>query len=442
MKLAIPELSLVLLVGPSGSGKSTFAARHFLPTEVVASDRFRAMICDDEANQGASRDAFEVLHEVVARRLRWRRFTVVDATNLQADARRPLLELARHYHYLTSAIVFDLDEATCQAHNLRRLERQVPTRVITTHRALLDRTREVLGQEGIHRVFVLRTLDDVARAVVRREAMRFDLRDAQGPFDIIGDVHGCIDELLDLLARLGYRVGYDTTGVIPCPVAVPPPGRTAIFLGDLGDRGPDTPGVYRLVIRMVRAGQALCVLGNHDFKLLRRLRGHDVRLTHGLAETLEQFARHPPELLDEVRHFLDECNNHYLLDDGRLVVAHAGLREDLQGRVSGRVQSFALYGDTTGEKDEFGLPVRRDWAAEYRGRALVAYGHTPVAEPAWAQQAVNVDTGCVFGGRLSALRYPEREIVSVPALRAYCAPSRPFLPGADGPRVAPVADSE
>ena len=100
----------------------------------------------------------------------------------------------------------------------------------------------------------------------------------------------------------------------------------------------------------------------------------------------------------------------------------------MQGRGSGKVRDFALYGETTGETDEFGLPVRCNWAAEYRGSAMVVYGHTPVPEPEWLNRTVNIDTGCVFGGKLTALRYPEKEFVSVPAARTYCEPARPFLP--------------
>jgi protein phosphatase len=116
-----------------------------------------------------------------------------------------------------------------------------------------------------------------------------------------------------------------------------------------------------------------------------------------------------------------------VLDSGKLVVAHAGLREELQGRTSGAVREFALYGETTGETDEFGLPVRYNWAADYRGRAMVVYGHTPVPQPEWLNNTINIDTGCVFGGRLTALRYPERELVSVPAAREYATPARPLV---------------
>ncbi len=194
------------------------------------------------------------------------------------------------------------------------------------------------------------------------------------------------------------------------------------------DRGPNTPGVLRLVMNTTATGNALCVPGNHDMKLMRKLRGRDVRITHGLAESLEQLDREPPEFKEAVVAFLDELVSHYVLDDGRLVVAHAGLRAEMQGRGSGKVRDFALFGETTGETDELGLPIRYNWAAEYRGPAMVVYGHTPVAQPEWVNRTINIDTGCVFGGRLTALRYPERELVSVPAARMYYAPARPLVP--------------
>ena len=212
----------------------------------------------------------------------------------------------------------------------------------------------------------------------------------------------------------GYRVGT-------------PEGRKAIFLGDLVDRGPKIPEVLRLVMSMVEAGQALCVPGNHDMKLLQKLRGKDVKMAHGLADSVAQLEAEPPEFKSKVAEFLDGLISHYVLDDGKLVVAHAGMKEEMQGRGSGAIRSFALFGETTGETDEFGLPVRYNWAADYRGKASVVYGHTPIAEPQWLNRTVNIDTGCVFGGKLTALRYPEKEFVSVPAHRTYYEPVKPLV---------------
>lgn len=420
MELTIPELSLVLLVGPSGCGKSTFARRHFRPTEIVSSDFYRGVVCDDESNQAASREAFELVHLAIRQRLRWRRFTVVDATNLQPEARKDLLEIARRYHFLTCAILFDLPEEVCQQYNQARPGRVVPEHVVSNHLEATRRAIRAVEREHFNHLYVLRSPEEIQSVTVRRVPIPEDRQREQGPFDIVGDVHGCIDELMSLLAVLGYHVGH-TTGSDgqPVPFARPPLGRKAVFVGDLGDRGPDTPAVLRLVMDMCRANHALCTMGNHDNKLLRHLRGNQVQLTHGLALTIEQLAPYPLEFLHRVRDFLESLPTHLVLDGGRLVVAHAGLRDDLHGRSSPRVRSFALFGDTTGETDDHGLPVRLNWAADYRGRSLVVYGHTPAEGPLWQGETVNIDTGCVFGHRLTALRYPERELVSVPARRAY-----------------------
>ncbi|MEN6626659.1 MAG: polynucleotide kinase-phosphatase [Candidatus Sumerlaeia bacterium] len=421
MNISIPELSLVVMVGASGSGKSTFARRHFKPTEVLSSDFCRALVSDDENSMDATGDAFDVLNFIAAKRLAAGRLTVVDATNVQPDARKPLVTLARRYHCLPVAIVLDLPDKVCLERNRSRADRTLREQVIRQHITQLRRSRRRLKLEGFRHIFVLDSVEAVEAARVERQPLWNNLRHETGPFDIIGDVHGCHDELCELLARLGYAVDGGLT-------ATPPPGRKAVFLGDLVDRGPKIPQVLRLVMSMAGRGAALCVPGNHDMKLLHKLGGRNVHMTHGLEASLEQLAAEPDEFKQEVSAFLDGLVSHYVLDGGNLVVAHAGMKEEMQGRGSGAVRSFALYGETTGETDEFGLPVRVNWAAEYRGRATVVYGHTPTPEPQWVNRTIDIDTGCVFGGQLTALRYPEREIVSVAARATYCEPVRPLEP--------------
>src|SRR5262249_18337502 len=201
-------------------------------------------------------------------------------------------------------------------------------------------------------------------------------------------------------------------------------------VGDLVDRGPRIADTLKTVMAMSRTGGALCVPGNHDVKLKRKLGGRDVTVSHGLDLTLAELDRESADIRADVQKFLDALVSHYVFDDGRLVVAHAGMKEEMQGRGSAKVRDFALFGETTGETDEFGLPIRYNWAAEYRGRATVVYGHTPVPEPEWLNRTINIDTGCVFGGRLTALRWPEKEMISVPARQTYANPQRPFLPAA------------
>jgi protein phosphatase len=421
--LTIPELSLVVLIGASGSGKSSFAQKHFKPTEILSSDFCRSLVSDDENDQSATKEAFEILHFIVAKRLAAGRLTVVDATNVQAASRKPLVELARQYHMLPVAIVFNLPEKLCQERNRNRPNRDFGSYVIRQQTQQLRRSLRDLKYEGFRHIHILNSVEEVDSAFIERQPLWNNLKHLHGPFDIIGDVHGCFDELAELLRQLGYTIT-ETNGVYRVQS---PMGRQVIFLGDLVDRGPNTPAVLKLVMGMVDDGTALCVPGNHDLKLVRQLKGRQVQITHGLAESLAQLENEPPGFHTQVMEFLDGLVSHFVLDDGKLVVAHAGMKEEMQGRGSGKVRDFALYGETTGETDDFGLPIRYNWAAEYRGRAMVVYGHTPVPEPEWLNRTINIDTGCVFGGRLTALRYPERELISVPAARTYAKPARPFL---------------
>jgi protein phosphatase len=429
MKITIPELSLVVLVGPSGCGKSTFARHHFKPTEVLSSDFCRGIVSDDENDQSATGDAFEVLHFIASKRLAAGRLTVVDATNVQTESRRPLVALAREYHVLPVAIVLNLPQRLCQDRNLNRPDRDFGPHVVRQQSQQLRRSIRNLKREGFRHVFEFSSPEELDAVTVERQPLWNNLRHEHGPFDMIGDVHGCFDELRALLESLGYSIRPADDDQTSFGFQVQhAEGRKAIFLGDLVDRGPKTPEVLKLVMSMTASGTALCVPGNHDIKLMRKLNGRDVRITHGLAESLEQLEREPPEFKTQVATFIDKLVSHYVIDDGKLVVAHAGLKETLQGRGSRVVRDFALFGETTGETDEFGLPVRYNWAAEYRGRAMVVYGHTPVPEPEWLNRTINIDTGCVFGGRLTALRYPEKELISVPAARTYYESAKPFLP--------------
>jgi protein phosphatase len=419
--LPVTDLSLVVLVGASGSGKSTFAHRHFKPTEVISSDFCRGLVSDDENDQSATKDAFDVLHYIAGKRLAAGRRTVVDATSVQQDARRQLIDLARQYDVLPIAVVLDVPEEVCAERNAARTDRaDMPRRVIQRHIRELRRSIRHLEREGFRKVHVLRGVEDVETATVVTEKRFNDLTHLTGPFDIIGDIHGCSSELESLLGKLGYNDGAH------------PEGRTAVFVGDLVDRGPDSPGVLRRVMSMVKSGNALCVPGNHENKYGRYLKGRKVQHTHGLAETIEQMESESEEFAREVREFIDGLVSHYVLDGGRLVVCHAGLPEKYHGRTSGRVRSHALYGDTTGETDEFGLPVRYPWAEDYRGRAAVVYGHTPVPEATWLNNTICLDTGAVFGGKLTALRWPERELVDVPAEQVWYAPARPLRTEAPG----------
>jgi diadenosine tetraphosphatase ApaH/serine/threonine PP2A family protein phosphatase len=252
-------------------------------------------------------------------------------------------------------------------------------------------------------------------------------------FDLIGDVHGCRDELLELLGRLGYGASGDAVAH--------PDGRRAVLLGDLVDRGPDTPGVLRLAIAGLAAGTVLSVIGNHDDKLRRALLGHRVQVKNGLERSLEQLALETDPFRGQVLAFLERLPSHLLLDGGRLVAAHAGMPAALLDGRPEKIREFAMFGATTGQTDSDGLPERLNWAHDHPGTPIVVYGHTPVVEPIWQNGTIDIDTGCVFGGRLTALRYPELEIVTQRARSTYIAKNGPWRIGWPGGERATAADA-
>ena len=422
-RIEIPEFCLVAMVGASSSGKTSFAHRHFKSTEILSSDFFRGMVCDDENSQNISGDAFDLLYYAANKRLNNMKLTVVDATNIQQAARKQVITLAKEQNVHAAAIVLNLPEELLQERNKARPERNFPERVIRQHCRDVKNSIKRLKQEGFRFVYVINSLDQLENTEVIRTKLWNDKKDEHGPFDVIGDIHGCCDELELLLDRLGYArtdSGY-----------VHPEGRKAAFLGDFCDRGPRNADVLRLVMDMVKSGSAIAVPGNHDVKLLKHLRSKSVAVAHGIDKTIAELESQGEDFRAEVAEFIDGLISHYVLDDGKLVISHAGLKKEYIGRGSARVREFCLYGETTGETDEFGLPVRLDWAADYRGRATVVYGHVAGRDVKSLNGTYCIDTGCVFGGKLTAYRYPEREIISVDALKEYYESVKPLDDNAD-----------
>ena len=414
MFIEIPDFCVVLLVGPSGSGKSHLARRLFREDEVLSSDYFRKLVCGDETSQAATEDAFNCLYHVAEKRLDRRKLTVIDATNLSKWARSKALDFARDNNCFCIAMVCNIPENNCLLNNSTRGERQTPKRIIAKQCGEMRQILKSIKKERFRQIHVLNSLQDADELEIKRIPLWPDLTSEHGPFDIIGDVHGCYSELCTLLRKLGYDVSENDFA------AHHPRGRKAVFLGDLCDRGPANMSVLRLVMNMVQEDSALCVPGNHDDKLSRHLQGKKIQIAHGLECTLAELENEDKTFRTQVRDFLAKRVSHYLLDDGKLVVCHAGLPARLQGRSSKTVREFCLYGDPTGEVDKYGLPVRKDWARDYRGKALVAYGHSPDTQTRIMNNTVCLDGGCVFGGNLTALRYPEMEIVSTPAQEIYC----------------------
>ena len=418
-RIELPECCLVAMIGASSSGKTTFARTHFKPTEVLSSDFFRGMVCDDENSQDASADAFDLLYYAAEKRLACMKLTVVDATNIQQSSRRQILDLAKRQNVHAAAIVLNLPESVILQRGKERADRRLSSRVLHSHCSAVSRSIRSLKKEGFRFVYVINSPEQLAHVEIVRTKLWNDKKDEHGPFDVIGDIHGCCDELEELLGTLGYL--RDENGVFSHP-----DGRKAAFLGDFCDRGPRNADVLQLVMDMVKSGNALAVPGNHDVKLLKFLRGKNLAVTHGIDRTIAELETRGEAFKRETADFISGLVSHYVLDDGKLVIAHAGIKQEFIGRGSARVREFCLYGETTGERDEFGLPVRLDWAADYRGRAEVVYGHIASDGVKSLNHTHCIDTGCAFGGALTAYRYPEREFVSVPAHRVYYEPIKPL----------------
>jgi protein phosphatase len=434
--IAVPSPGLVVLVGPAASGKSTLCERHFQPTQIVSSDACRALVADDPADQRATYAAFELAHAIVEERLRRRRLTVLDATSLDETGRVLLLSLAARHHLPAVAIALDLPPEECQRLDGQRPDRRVGSAVITRHAAAMRRAVRSLPREGFRSVHRVQSARDAAALKIAVVPLSCDHAGDHGPFDLIGDLHGCARELKALLGRLGY---VRASGRKPFRH---PAGRRAVFVGDLVDRGPSVIDTAGLAMEMVACGSALAVPGNHDDDLAARLAGNDAGTetpSPGTAVSLRQLEAAPATVRRAfVRRFPDYVAglpSHLLLDGERLVVAHAGLRAEFHGRESRHVHRLAVHGETTGRIDRYGLPTRINWAAAYDGRPFVVYGHTPVPKPEAIRNTLNVDTGCVYGGALTALRWPEKEIVSVRAARTwYQSPRR--LPARVGLRAS------
>lgn len=411
MVLHFPHTALLVLAGPAGAGKSTLARRLFKPSQIVSSDQLRAAVADDPGEQDASSDAFALLRQIVERRLRRGLFTVVDATSLTSRAREELLRIGRSQEVAVYLLVVNTPPALCLERNRTR-PNAVPEAAIHRHARQLISTLELARREGFTRVDVVdgERLDEIE---LRFTTSPVELPDP-GPLDLIGDIHGCYDELVELLGKLGYEQGSDLLYRHPA-------GRRPFFLGDLADRGPNSPAVLELVVEHVSRGLAFYVPGNHCRKLARHLKGERVRPTGGLSETLAQLAKLPPDkrstLAKNFIRLYDRSPPYRLCDKGKLVAVHAGIERPMIGRLSKRIREYCLYGEVVLNEER--VPLGRDWARVYDGHTLVVYGHAPTPKPRVINNTICIDQGCVYGGQLTAFRYPERTFVHVKARRAY-----------------------
>lgn len=410
----IPENALVVMVGPAGSGKSTFAKNAF-GDAVVASDLCRYMVADTMEDMSVNDQAFHLYHTWIEQRLILGKLTVADATHVKDFARKKLLDLAAKYDRPTVALIIDAELERTHKWNLSR-ERQVPDFIVEKHTKEYEEALKVIETEGFSHVYLVDPMNPPKIHLGKVPAM---VHAAAPGWDVIGDIHGCFDEFMNLTAKLGYLW---TSG----NVLVHPRGRRLVFVGDFTDRGPKSVDVLRMVRRLVEDGDALAVMGNHDNKLWRTLKGNPTKMAHGLQGTMKQFEerRVDEQEREELKLFLGSLPYQLRLgvmqpDVGDLIVAHAGLRYDDIGSDAKAVRSFCLYGQVDGFLED-GTPNRTfGWADGWQGPEWLVYGHTVVDAPLYANNTVDIDTGCVFGGYLTALRYPELEFVTVDAKEEY-----------------------
>ena len=394
MVIRLPETTLLVIAGVPSAVKDAFIKQNFPAGEVLFL---------------SSHGADTVLREA-GDRLRRGLFTVIDTTYLAKEKILQLKALAKETDMQAAAVILDLPEGEILRSSAYP-DNTASRKMIRYQAARIRETLAGCGKAGFQPVYVLSEADEIrsTRTEIYKPSCRKE--EITGPFDIIGDIHGCRQELELLLDKLGWIREGDAY--------IHPEGRKAVFLGDLGDRGPDTPGVLKTVMAMVSAGNAYCVCGNHDDKLMRWLQGRNVQVTRGMEAAAAQMKDLAEEERKKILAFLESLDTHIVLDGGKLVVSHAGIKEEYIGRQSHRIRAFCLHGDIDGTSDEYGFPVRRDWAKDHHGETVIVYGHTPLAEVRELNHTYCIDTGSVFGGSLTAFRWPEKQTVSVKALQTY-----------------------
>ncbi|MCV9964948.1 polynucleotide kinase-phosphatase [Pararhizobium sp. BT-229] len=426
-EITLNELGLVLLVGPTGSGKTTFGARLFDANECVSLDACRALVSGDPEDQSATRDASDVAERIIEARLRRRLLTVVDATNVRHEDRQRWIAAAERTHSLVSAIVLDPGMSFCHKHARKREGTRYNPKAVEQHHTLLFRDKRKLGKAfGIRNAVWLSSAEEIeAASIVRRRSFN-DLRDVTGPFDVIGDIHGMTEELEALLAKLGWSLSWSGEGEERRAALSHPDGRKLVFVGDAVDRGPRSLDALRIMRSAVESGVGYAVASNHDARISRWLRGQAVSEGGGIETTQAEFEGLSEAFRVSMGEFIDGLPAHYVFDGGALAVAHAGIEEGMILGASKAMREFAVYGPKT-PPDATGKSERVDWAKGYRGKTAVVYGHVACDEAVWLNNTICIDTAAVYGVALTALRWPEKELVSVAASRAYAELDKPLF---------------
>ncbi|WP_339168808.1 polynucleotide kinase-phosphatase [Paenibacillus sp. FSL R5-0341] len=441
-EIRLPHAGIIVLVGPSNSGKSTLLDRLVAEsvirrTEAVSSDQFRMLVGDDEyvdwkqrprseadviyaEYQQVSAKAFEAMEAMLATRCRLNKLTWVDATHLYPEDRERLIQVARKAHVPVIAVVLDIPEKELLERDAQREYPRGRQRVKQQVQQF-KRTLRSIREDGFDASYVLKQPDEITFVRTSNPLVT----DMGTGIDIIGDIHGCYDEMMELIVRLGY-VDEDGSGLYRHPE-----GRKLVSVGDVTSRGPESLQCLLFWQRHCAAELAYMIDSNHGWKIARYLDGRDVTLSHGdervemelLQLEQEQGQETAKRVRAELKTFLLDAPSHLVFSRNgvrQVVVAHAGIRDHFIGKQSKRIQDYCRYGDVEGT-DEQGRPVRKDWYVDHNSGECIVWGHDPRPYPTIVNDTVNIDQGVVFGGMLTAWRMPEREAVIVPAKQDYAA---------------------
>lgn len=411
--LRIPPGAIVVTIGSAGSGKTTWAKRQFPNDQIISLDECRRMVAGGESEHDVTHEAFEILLMALEGRARRRITTLVDGHFVAPDMRRHVLEVARACGRPAVAVCFRVPAELAQFRS-RSGNRMLSPKLLRRQVQQVDDFVLTHQDEGWDQVIFFGDTD-----VDLLPAVRYTLPEPMphpGPFDVIGDVHGCAGELDRLLDTLGW-LPPEADGTRRHPH-----GRTAVFVGDYADRGPSSAGVFRRVMAMHAAGTALGVPGNHCAKLVRYLSGRPTTVTHGLHTTLDELEREGDVFKTDVRYFLENLPQVLVLAGGKLVIFHAALQRDRVGSQDQATWAQTTYGVVRGT-DENGYPIRdTNWTGSWpvgEDEPLAIYGHTPVRSPMRMSNTIDIDGGCVFGGYLAAYRWPEKTMVYEPAAKIW-----------------------
>ena len=400
--IEIPPNALVVPVGCSASGKSTFGRKHLGEGAVVSSDECRLLVSGSRERQDMNQQVFDLFHRIIDTRLEYGLLTYADATNLEPKARQKLYEIAVRHKTPVEVLIFDTTKDRLLINNLNR-DRQVPEFVFDKHWARFHGDGGARAAMEEHPYHYLQWPYDATVLTVPRTNVHW-VHEGQNWW-IIGDVHGCYDELVELLAKIPLK------------------DRLA-FVGDFVDRGPKPKEVLNLVQELIESHRAVAVGGNHDRKAYRAgVLGNNVKLTHGLAETLVKVEALDLDFIGNLPHQVHLKSPGY---EGTVTVVHGALRFMDRGLDNKAVNSMCLYGETDGTTNAEGFPTRtyewvKTWEPHWMHHKCV-FGHTPVKEVKYMGEfnnCVNIDTGCAFGGKLTAYNPFSCDILEVKARDNY-----------------------